>query len=173
MKAFLLAALKTARIADMRVAFEDASVSLNELVDLAIGDETHAWRAASLLYALRSVEGFALGSAELEHIVRSIPSKRDGHQRELLRLILNADWEHLDEALLFDLAVGLWTQTTKQSSVRIKALEIMLLLSSRYPELMNEVDCLMQDAYVDTLSPVIRRSAQRMWLAQKRNGRHD
>ena len=49
MNALLSAALKRARMADIRVAFEDSSVNLHELVDLAIGDETYAWRAASLL----------------------------------------------------------------------------------------------------------------------------
>ena len=94
----------------------------------------------------------------IQKIIQVLPKLEDGHQRELLKILLKMDLEKSFEGLLFDLFVDLWEQVRKQPSVRSFAFKGMVKVAEKYPELKNEVLLLTQSHYINPLSPGIRKS---------------
>lgn len=91
-------------------------------------------------------------------IIDLLPGLEDGHQRELLKILLKMDLEEEHESLLFDLSVDLWEQIRKKPSVRFFAFKCMVKVAEKYPELTNEILILAQPHYINPLSPGIRNS---------------
>lgn len=130
----------------------------DEAMNLALSQELpFCWRAAWLV-------GGHIGKDDprvkpyIQTILEVLPESRDGHQRELLKILLMMDLEEEHESLLFDLAVTLWEQIRKKPSVRFFAFKCMVRTAEKYPELTNEILVLAQPHYVNPLSPGIRNS---------------
>lgn len=134
----------------------------DEAVHLAVHpEEKIAWRAAWLLYhAMTDYDPRLLPHREL--FVAALPGKDDGHQRELLKIIerLDPDEDLLGE--LFDICVNIWKQVGKSPSVRIVAFRVLYPIAQGYPELMGELDFLLQEHYTQSLSPGIKHSLQKI-----------
>lgn len=94
----------------------------------------------------------------IHKIIEELPKLEDGHQRELLKILLKMKLEEDFESLLFDLCVDLWEQVRKQSSVRNFAFKGMLKVAEKYPDLNNEILTLTQPHFIHPLSPGIRKS---------------
>jgi hypothetical protein len=94
----------------------------------------------------------------LEKLLNAIPHKKDGHQRELLKLLFLVDWDDKMEGELYEYCMQIWLQIHKSSSVRAVAMEVMLRISNKYPALKQELGLLLQDTYLATLSPGIKSS---------------
>lgn len=94
----------------------------------------------------------------LPKIIEILPGLEDGHQRELLKILLKMDLEEEHESVLFDLSVDLWEQIQKKPSVRFFAFKCMVKTAEKYPELTNEILMLSQPHYINPLSPGIRNS---------------
>jgi hypothetical protein len=129
-----------------------------ELVSLALsGDKTLGWRAAWLLADTMEpndsrVQPFA------QQLMQHIPDCRDGHQRELIKVLLKLELDEETLGAFFDLAVTLWEDTSKAPAVRYYAFAAMRKTAERYPELTHEITALAAFPYVQTLSPGIRGS---------------
>ena len=133
-----------------------------EAVALAISDkQPYSWRAAWLLFACMEENDWRI-RRHLTDIISSITDRKDGHQRELLKILLRMELNEEQEGLLFDLCAGLWENINKTSSVRITAFKFIAKMATKYPELSNEIAGLTQDRYLDSLSPGIKRSVSRM-----------
>lgn len=127
-------------------------------IQLAVSEELPwCWRAAWLIDASIQKNDARIRPFLL-NILRAIPDKDDGHQRELLKILLKMDLEEEFEGLLFDLSVNLWEQVRKQPSVRYYAFQGMVKVAEKYPELKNEVLSLTQPHYINPLSSGIRKS---------------
>lgn len=134
----------------------------DEAMELTLSDkQPYAWRA-----------GFLLGSylkkndprvkKYIKKIIDILPSKGDGHQRELLKILMMMDLEKKYEGPLFDACIKLWEGINKQPSVRITALKIIIKIIEKHPELKSEIMFLTQDHYLETLSPGVRHSLKKM-----------
>lgn len=133
-----------------------------EAVGLAVSDDQpFAWRAAWLLSDCM-LENDPRLRARRDALIAAIAEKADGHQRELLKILLRMDLGERHESRLFDVCMSIWEQPAKSPSVRVTAFRFIVRMARKYPELANELDGLTQDWYLETLSPGIRHSVDRM-----------
>jgi hypothetical protein len=133
-----------------------------EAIELAVSDkQPFSWRAASLVWSCMD-ENDRRVRPYIKSIVKCIKDKKDGHQRELLKILYKMDIDDKYEGRIFDICMNLWEQTGKDPSVRMTAFKYIIKISRKYPELMEEVAILTQDHYLESLSPGIHRSIERM-----------
>ncbi|NLT49917.1 MAG: hypothetical protein GXX85_03245 [Ignavibacteria bacterium] len=92
----------------------------------------------------------------------TLKNKKDGHQREILKILCLMDLEDKYEGSLFDLCINLWKDINKNSSVRVTAFKFLIKIAVKYPELRSEIIYLANENYLETLSPGIKNSVGRM-----------
>ncbi len=133
-----------------------------EAIRLAIADkQPYSWRAAWLLWSCMEKNDPRIRT-HIRTIIDVIPSKRDGHQRELLKILQQMEISEEDEGYLFDFCVTIWEKIHNRPSVRWLAFNTIVSIAKRYPHLFNEIYFLTEDHYLDTLSPGIKNSIDRM-----------
>ncbi len=131
-------------------------------IELAISDkQPYAWRAAWLLSSCMKENDERI-QANIDKIINSLVSKEDGHQRELIKILLRMELKDEHEGYLFDICVTLWEKINKKPSVRYIAFKFIVKTAKKYPELSNEITFLTQNQYLDSLSPGIKRSISKM-----------
>jgi len=131
-------------------------------VKLGVSDkQPFAWRAAWLLWSCMEENDERI-KPYIKDIVNVVKSKNDGHQRELLKILLLMDIDKKYEGILFDLCLNVWEEITKSPSVRMTAFKFILKLVKKHPELAKEISFLLEDRYLETLSPGVRHSILRM-----------
>ncbi|MFY0683392.1 MAG: hypothetical protein JXR20_02490 [Balneola sp.] len=124
---------------------------------LALGNELPiCWRAAWLVGGTTEKNDARI-KQYIHQIIKVLPERGDGHQRELLKLLLKMDLTEDYESLLFDHSVSIWEQVRKQPSVRYFAFKGMVKVTEKYPDLKNEVLSLTQPHFINPLSPGIRK----------------
>lgn len=129
-----------------------------EAIELALGDkQPYSWRAAWLLFDCLEANDARL-RGYIDHIIRAIPSKKDGHQRELLKILSMMELGEDHEGIVFDICMNTWEKIHLTPSVRYTAFRLMLAIASKYPELLREIELLTDDNYTETLSPGVRHS---------------
>jgi len=134
----------------------------DEMIELALGKRNPlCWRAAWLIFHSMD-ENDARIRPHIRSMIDTLPQRKDGHQRELLKILSKMDIDDEDEGYLFDHCVTLWEAIHKPPSVRYTALMSILKLAEKYPELKQEVAFLLQDHYLETLSPGIREVCKRL-----------
>ncbi len=124
-------------------------------------DQPHAWRAAWILGHCTSANDQRL-VPYTERMVQSIPGRKDGHQRELLKLLQKVDLDDDLEGWLFDHCMSIWEAIGKTPSVRIVAFRMLAKIAGKYPELVHELSILTQNEYTETLSPGVKRSLKKI-----------
>ena len=133
-----------------------------EAIELAVGDkQPYSWRAAWLLWSCMEDNDPRI-QKHIPRIISSLPSKQDGHQRELIKILFRMELPEKHEGVLFDLCMNLWEQVSKTPSVRHNALRMIIRIASKYPELHNDIGFITQEHYLQPLSPGVRRSVYRM-----------
>lgn len=90
-------------------------------------------------------------------------AKKDGHHRELLKIIYRMNLDDDQEGVLFDKCMSIWESVKKSPSVRSMAFKILIGIAQKYPELRNELDFIMQAQYLNSLSPGIKLSVERQY----------
>ncbi|GAB1371904.1 hypothetical protein MASR1M45_19660 [Candidatus Kapaibacterium sp.] len=142
---------------------------IDEAINLAISDKPNfAWRAAWLLSSALNYNDKKIRNYQSE-IINALKNKKDGHKRELIKLLMNIDIDEEFEGELFDICVSLWEKTTAQPSIRIIAFRMIMKIANRHQELMNEIPFLLQEHLIDSLSPGIRHSLKRIINEKKLN----
>lgn len=133
-----------------------------EALSLALEDrQPFSWRSAWVLWSYFS-EGFPFPDGASERILKAIPGKKDGHQRELLKMLWISGLDEEDEGEVFDLCVTLWEDIRKNPSIRVTAMKWMFRIAGPHAELAHELPYYLQDKFVDPLSPGVKRSLQRL-----------
>lgn len=154
----LTSAYKDEMIAYLKNHPED----FEEAINLALSDkQPYAWRSAWLLWSCMEENDIRL-RGHVKKLVNTISTKDDGHQRELLKILLIMELDEEDEGILLNVCMDLWEKTNKRPSVRYTAFVFMNKMASRYPELSREIDLLTEDQYLDSLSPGIKMAVCRM-----------
>jgi len=98
----------------------------------------------------------------LKKIINSIKTKQDGHQRELIKILLMMNLNKVHEGKLFALCLDLWEDVNKDPSVRFTALKMLLKIAKNYKELFKEISILTQDQYLESLSPGVKKSISKL-----------
>ena len=68
------------------------------------------------------------------------------------------------EGILFDLCTDIWQQIDKAPSVRFNAFKFIIKIARKYTDLSQEITYLMQDQYLDSLSPGVKKSISKMMM---------
>ena len=151
-------AYKSEMIAHLTAHDED----FYEAIQLAVSDkQPYSWRAAWLLWSCME-ENDPRIRGHIRIIIDAIPSKRDGHQRELLKILQQMEISEEDEGYLFDICVTIWEKINNRPSVRWHALNTIVGIAKRHPYLFNEINFITEDHYLDTLSPGIKNAVLRL-----------
>ena len=148
---------------DKMVAFLKKNPNLfDETLKVSLGNkEPQSWRAAWLLKHYMS-KNDARVIPSINKILKAIPNKKDGHQRELLKILLEMELTKKQEGILFDKSISIWEDIDKSPSVRSFAFLVLVNTVKKYPELITEIGFLTQGHYTETLSPGIRKSVVRI-----------
>ncbi len=158
LKNILINAYKEEMIAYMHANPEE----FEEAIQLAVSDEPrYSWRAAWLLWSCMSENDERI-QRHIKQIVNAVVKKPDNHQRELMKILLNMDLNEEHEGRLFDLSMTIWESLNKKPSVRVTAFKFILKISQKHPDLLDEIEFITQDHYLETLSPGIKMSVSRM-----------
>lgn len=138
---------------------EDA---FEEAIELAISDkQPYAWRAAWLLWSCLETNDTRIQNYS-QSIIDSLATKSDGHQRELLKILLILELSEKQEGYLFNFCATVWEKINKRPSVRLTALKLMLKIAKKHPDLSQEIIFLTQDQYMDSLSKAVKKSVYKM-----------
>ena len=133
-----------------------------EAVELAIGNkEKVCWRAAFLLWGCMEKNDLRI-KKHINKIIKVIPEKKDGHQRELIKILSKMELNEDQEGSLFNICMNLWEQLDKVPSIRMTAFKFIMRMVDKYPELSEEISVITQNHYLETLSPGVRHSISRM-----------
>jgi hypothetical protein len=134
----------------------------DEAIKLAISDKhPFSWRSAWLLWSSMEENDKRI-QKHIKTIVDSIKTKKDGHQRELLKILYRMKIKEKYEGRLFDICITIWEQIYKVPSVRYTALKFIIKIAKYHPELLGEIEFLTQDHYLKSLSPGVNRSIEKM-----------
>jgi len=135
--------------------------NFEEAVLLAISDkQPYSWRAAFLLASCIEENDIRI-KKHIKTIVKCLPEKKDGHQRELLKILYKMKIKGKYEGQVFNICMNLLEQINKSSSVRITAFKFIVKISEKYPDLLNEISFILQDHYMESLSPGAKTSIKR------------
>lgn len=133
-----------------------------EAIQLAVTDkQPYSWRAAWLLWSCME-KNDARMKPYVETILEVLPTRKEGQQRELIKILYNMELEDAYEGRLFNLCMDVWEQIHKTPSVRLNALQLLVRIARKYPELMNEIVLLTQEQYTETLSPGVKHSISKL-----------
>lgn len=134
----------------------------DEAVELAISDkQPYSWRAAFVLWSAIEENDKRIRK-HIKKIVSVVKTKNDGHQRELLKILLMMELDEKYEAVLFDICMDVWEQISKAPSVRVNALKLIVKIANKHPELKKEISFLAQDHYLESLSPGAKHSVKKI-----------
>lgn len=133
-----------------------------EAIQLAIADkQPYSWRAAWLLWSCMEENDKRIRKY-LKKIIDSLNTKDDGHQRELLKILLQMELKEEYEGILFNICMDIWEQINKTPSVRINALKFIIKIAKKHNELAKEITFLTEDHYLESLSPGVKHSVSKM-----------
>jgi len=152
-----------------RLAKEDMVLFINNdpqqfanAVKLALSnDENLGWRAAWMVQSIMERDDQRV-KKHTGKIIRAVENKKDGHQRELLRILMKMKINENNEGYLLDQCILIWGSINKSSSVRIIAFQIIARILKKYPELSGEIEPLTEKQYYENLSAGIKGSFLRI-----------
>ena len=133
-----------------------------EAIKLAISDKPlYSWRAAWLLWSCMKENDQRI-QRYTKDIINTIATKNDNHQRELFKILLKMELNEEYESFLFDVCITVWEQINKKPSVRHTALNFIIKMAKKHSNLLNEISFLLQDQYLESLSPAVKKSVSKM-----------
>jgi hypothetical protein len=134
----------------------------DEAVKMALADTPiYSWRAAWLLWSVMEKNDPRI-QKHIKDFISILKTAGDSRQREILHILMNMEISPKFQGLLFDACITLWEDISKQPSVRVTAFRIILRIVIQHPELVNEVDYLLQNHFLETLSPGAKHSVNKM-----------
>ena len=134
----------------------------DQAIKLAISDkQPYAWRAAWLLWSCMEENDNRI-QKYIDSIVKSLKDKDDGHQRELLKILYRMKPKEKHDGILLNHCIDIWQQIDKTPSVRFNALNFIIKIVKKHPDLSREITFLIQDQYLETLSPGVKKSISKM-----------
>ena len=148
---------------DEMISFMNAHPEFfDQAIKLAISDkQPYAWRAAWLLWSCMEENDNRI-QKYIDSIVKSLKDKDDGHQRELLKILYRMKPKEKHDGILLKHCIDIWQQIDKTPSVRFNALKFIIKIVKKHPDLSREITFLIQDQYLETLSPGVKKSISRM-----------
>ena len=133
-----------------------------EAIELAIANkQPYSWRAAWLLWSCIEKNDTRI-QPHIQSLIDGLKDKKDGHQRELLKILIVMELSEEQETNLLDYCIRLWKDIQKTPSIRYTAFRFINKIVSKYPELRNEIKYYTVKKYIETLSPGIQKSINKL-----------
>lgn len=118
-------------------------------------EQPAAWRAMWIVQnATQKLDTKAL--PYLDKIINNIPNNVDGLQRETLKLLDKLELNDEQEGKVFDICMTLWENLSKSPAVRFMAYKFIKKTTQKYPDLKSEIEFILEDRYLEGLSPGIK-----------------
>jgi hypothetical protein len=134
----------------------------DEAIELAVTNkQPYSWRAAWLLWSCLTKNDTRI-HPHIDDLIQAMEGKKDGHQREILKILLVMELNEEQESKLLDFCIQEWKQTQKTPSIRYTAFRFMYQMAKKYPELSQEIKLYTQKHYLESLSPGVRKSIYKM-----------
>ena len=131
----------------------------------ALRNDKDSWIHAWQINHVKKTELIKI-QEQVDKIISAIDGKNDGHQRELLKVLLKLNLTDDQLSLLWDICLRIWLDVQKQSSVRISAYKILVNTAKKYKPLSDELIRLTEDKHVSSLSNGIRNSTYKNLLSE-------
>jgi hypothetical protein len=148
--------------ADMISYLASHPEDFEEVIKLAVADkQPYSWRAAWLLWSCMEDNDQRIHKY-LKRIINTISDKNDDQQRELLIILQKMEISKELEGSLFNHCVTVWERIGKKPSVRYNAFKIIVKIAKKHPDLSDEIAFLIQDQYLESLSPTVKKSISKM-----------
>jgi hypothetical protein len=136
--------------------------AFDELINLALEvKQPFSWRASWLLWSCMEKNDKRIQSY-VKRIIKLLPFRNDNQQREYLKILYEMEISEKDEGELFDRCVQIWKEIDNKPAVKMNAFKILLKISERYPELLEEIVFLTNKDYMHTLSPGVKHSISKL-----------
>ena len=129
----------------------------------ALRNDKDSWIHAWQINHVKKTELIKI-QEQVDKIISAIDGKNDGHQRELLKVLLKLNLTDDQLSLLWDICLRIWLDIQKQSSVRISAYKILVNTAKKYKPLSDELIRLTEDKHVSSLSNGIKNSTYKNLL---------
>ena len=150
-----------ARKDEMLAFMREQPGAFGEALQLAASDHPRfGWRAAWMVESCMTDNDRRVRAA-IPALIAALQGAGDGHQRELLKILLRMELGDEAEGRLFAACMEVWEDPDKKPGTRGTAMELMLNLAEKYPDLKGELGVITQEPYLRSLSPGIRRVLKR------------
>jgi hypothetical protein len=136
--------------------------NFEEMIQLALSDKLpYSWRSAWLLWDCMEPNDPRVSKYAIE-LTEAIKGKADNQVRELFKILQMIYIDGEAEGKLFDIAVEYWTKINKKPAVRLNAFKVILKIVEKNPELYDELSFLVEEHYLEDLSPGVKHSINKM-----------
>lgn len=136
-------------------------ICISEALEWSLSDEEpFCWRAPWVLFNVLPVNSLEL-SLYLERLIHAIPTKKSGHQRELIKLINLGNVPEILQGRYIEICMSIWMELKKSPSVRYIAWITIANFCAFYPELWKELFSVSSWYYIKSLSPGIRKGIEK------------
>ena len=143
---------------------------LGSIINLSIDNvPNYSWRTAWLIFKSINKKNDERYLPYIDKFISGLEGKESSHKRELFKIILMFDLNEDQDGLLYNLAVDSWINTKLKPSTRFYAIIHILKIVDKYPLLRKEVDFLLDNHYMDSLSNGIRSSIIKKINSSKQN----
>lgn len=150
--------LKRMRKETMKPFVNEYPEILTTAVEFALTDRLpFSWRAAWLINNTMEYNDARI-LPKAGKIISYIPEAPDNQRRELLKILFHLQLTKNQKMKLFTVCGRLWKDIALESSVRGTALQMILSICGDFPALNTELELLLTEQYLSTLTPGIRKS---------------
>ena len=131
--------------------------AFSPFLHLSLKNTPEAWRASWLIGHAMTTNDYRVQGA-VDSLIETLPSLKEGHQRQTILILLQMQLDDEQEGKLFDACLNIWENIKLIPSTRITAMKFILSLVNKFPELKDEIKLWIQERYTESLSPGIKHS---------------
>ena len=148
--------------ADMISYLDTHPEDFDESIKLAISNkQPYSWRGAWLLWSCME-ENDQRVQEYVNSIVNTLTTKKEDHQRELIKILLQMELKEEHEGILFDVCVTVWQKLDNKPSIRFTAFKMLVKIAKGHPDLINEIAFLTQNEYLNSFSHTAQKSINKI-----------
>jgi len=147
---------------DMVLFFQKNPDKIDDLIKLIFEKNNPlSWRAAWLLWSCVSKNDNRI-IENTSRFISILPYSNESMQREILKILYNIDLEEESIGRLINICINIWEDINKRPGVRYSSFRMLFKISKKYPELENEMLYLLDERFINTLSPGIKHSIKKL-----------
>lgn len=149
--------------ADMINYINQNPEQIDSLINLILlNDSKLSWRAAWLLWSCLDNNDFRI-VGNSSKFIDILPISNESMQRELLKILYPLELNEDLLGKLFNICINIWEDINKRPGVRYNAFKMIVKITNQFPELKKEIDFLLDDRFMKTLSPGIKHSLKKFY----------